>query len=338
MGKKTTIGGKVDSEKARNVIVKLDKFYQATQKGITLWNTLILPIFIGVFVTHLFNVYAANGKISWVVWTTVVIVLLIHVIFSVLQFQGSTMDTMLVEYQDKSKRFQDVKTKFDELKETYQRDMNYFSSQSHALRFTSEALSFAVGRVRNLESAGEELSEDDIDKMVHSLIWPLVVLREKLFEFKSGVLWNIALYTPQDDGNLVPVWRMHDKRIEVKNRAWPPGFGVVGLSYLHKTIKYYEDISKSTEAILSSTNDKETYKSIIAIPVIPCEDGSSSKNHSPVGVLVITSSEEAQFNLDRDAQFLQTHANLMAIFIEKLKTYSDHHPIENQLQEGGNNE
>ncbi|WP_210467798.1 GAF domain-containing protein [Vibrio crassostreae] len=314
----------MNTDKVRSLVVKLDKFYQVAQQVVALWNTLILPLLIGVFVTHLFNTLTAHKTIDNLVWVMVAIVTLIHILVMILQFKGSTIDTMLVEYQDKSRKLSEIKQEFETLKHSYTQDMGYFSSQSNALRITSEALSFAVGRLRNIELAGEELKSDDIDKMVHSLLWPLVVLREKLFSFDSGVLWNIALYTPQPNGDLAPVWRMHDKRIEVKNRVWSPGFGVVGLSYLHGTLKYYEDVSQNTEAIQTSSRDKETYKSIIAIPVIPCEDSSSNLNHNPVGVLVLTSSEECQFNLDRDARFLRTHANLMAIFIEKLRSYVEH--------------
>lgn len=315
----------MNTDKVRSLVVKLDKFYQVAQQGVALWNTLILPLLIGVFVTHLFNTLTANKSVDNLVWVMVAIVTLIHILVMILQFKGSTIDTMLVEYQDKSRKLSEIKQEFETLKHSYTKDMGYFSSQSNALRITSEALSFAVGRLRNIELAEEELKSDDIDKMVHSLLWPLVVLREKLFSFESGVLWNIALYTPQPNGDLAPVWRMHDKRIEVKNRVWPPGFGVVGLSYLHGTLKYYEDVSQNTEIVQTSSKDKETYKSIIAIPVIPCEDSSSNLNHNPVGVLVLTSSEECQFNLDRDAKFLRTHANLMAIFIEKLRSYKEHH-------------
>lgn len=325
----------MNTDKVRNLVIKLDKFYQTAQKGVAIWNTLILPLLIGIFVTHLFNVFANKQKIGIDVWVMAATVLIVHALVMVLQFKGSNIDTMLIEYQDKTSKLNEVKKEFEILKETYHQDMTHFSGQSHALRFTSEALSFAVGRLRNLELENKEVASSDIDKMVHSLLWPLVVLREKLFDFESGVLWNIALYTPRENGDLSPVWRMHDKRIEVKNRPWPPGFGVVGLSFLHRTIKYYEDISKTTEIVTDSSKDKETYKSIIAIPVIPCEDGSSDKQHNPIGVLVLTSNKENQFNLDRDAQFLQTHANLMAIFIEKLRTFSEHNPHREPTQVDG---
>ncbi|HDY7622195.1 TPA: GAF domain-containing protein, partial [Vibrio vulnificus] len=164
----------------------------------------------------------------------------------------------------------------------------------------------------------------------------LVVYREKLFNFQSGVLWNIALYGPNNDGDLIPIWRMCDERIQPRNRVWKPGFGVVGLSYLHKTIKYHEDISKGMDSEHNSEDDKETYKSIIAVPVVPCEDGSSSSDHRPSGVLLITSSAAEQFNLDRDASFLQIYANLVAILLEKIQTYTEHTLVDKT--EGGSYE
>ena len=321
----------MNTDKTKNVIKGLDKFHQIVLSGLALWNSLILPILIAIFVSYLFQVCSTpGGSVSWLVWIIALIMFILHMYIVYLQFKGSNIDTMLVEYQENSIKLQKIKSEFEEIKSLYKKDMSCFSSQSKALQITSEALSFAVGKVHNMESSTEIMSSEDIRKMVDSLIWPLVVLREKLFAFRSGILWNIALYTPQNDGRLSPVWRMNDKRIDVKNRPWAPGFGVVGLAFLHKTIKYYENIEKNSEVVLTTVTDRETYKSIIAVPVIPCEDSSSTLDHNPIGVLVITSSEESQFNLDRDAQFLQTHANLVAIFIEKLTTYLDHQPTEEE--------
>jgi GAF domain-containing protein len=233
------------------------------------------------------------------------------------------MDTMLTEYQSKDRKITEVAKEFGELKSHYSIDTQYFSSQRAATLCAVDSLSFAIGKIRNAEAQQTSLSNDDIKEMVHSLIWPLVVYREALFSFAAGTWWNIALYQPNKKGELVPEWRKCDARITVKNRSWKPGFGLVGISYLHKTIKYYADIKKNIDNDHNTVSDMETYRSIIAVPVIACEDSSNLLDHNPLGVFIITSSEPEQFNLDRDAVFLKIYANLMAILLEKVQTYSE---------------
>lgn len=317
------------TKKVTQVINTLASINKLAQSGVIFWNTLLLPALIAIFVTHLLDVQKADGSISLLVWFLALIVLLVHLFIVYLQYRGSTMDTMLVEYQDKDLKLNDVATKFNDVKNFYESDTKYFSSQRTATRFAVGSLSYAIGKIRNSESKSIHLNEEDIQAMVHSLIWPLVVYREQLFSFEAGTRWNIALYRPTENGDLVPKWRKCDERINPRNRSWKQGFGVVGMSYLHKTIKYYSDIKNNSDNDHNSESDLETYRSIIAVPIIPCEDSTSESDYSPSGVLLITSSEPDQFNLDRDATFLQIYANLMAILLEKVQTYSEH--VHNQV-------
>lgn len=325
------------SQKVSDVISSLARIYKLAQAGVIFWNSLILPLLIAIFVTHLLDVYKQdNGSVSNLVWLLVGLVTFLHFFVVYLQFRGSSMDTMLCEYQEKDAALKDIGGEFNELNSLYKADTQFFSSQRSATRFAVTSLSYAIGKIRNIEQDGGSAKPDEMAALLHSLIWPLVVYREKLFNFQSGVLWNIALYGPNNDGDLIPIWRMCDERIQPRNRSWKPGFGVVGLSYLHKTIKYHEDISKNMDSKHNSEADMETYRSIIAVPVVPCEDGSSSSEHKPSGVLLITSSAAEQFNLDRDASFLQTYANLVAILLEKIQTYTEHSLTKNT--KGGSNE
>ncbi|MDP3816612.1 GAF domain-containing protein [Pseudomonas sp.] len=309
------------SEKTTALLRKLVKINKAAQSWVIFWNTLLLPLLIAIFVTYLLN---NKGIVDLIVWALAGIVATIHISTIILQIKGSTLDTMLIEYQEKSQKLDEISKEFLDLKSFYETDASYFSTQRTATRFAVESLSYAVGKIRNSELQGTRLSDEDTHAMIHSLIWPIVVYREKLFSFPSGSLWNMALYQLNADGNLTPKWREYDKRIKPRNRDWKPGFGVVGMSYLHKTIKYYEDIQKHSDSDHNSTSDMETYRSIIAVPIIPCEDSSSVSDHEPSGVLVITSSEPEQFNLDRDAVFLNIYANLMAILLEKVQTHAEH--------------
>ena len=309
------------SEKVSKLISKLVRINEIAQSWAIFWNTLLLPVLIAIFVTHLLN---NQGKVEYTTWGLVAIIGVIHIFVIIFQYKGSKLDSMLVEYQEKSKNLEVISKEFNELTEHYQQDASYFSTQRTATRFAVESLSFAVGKISNSTLESKRLTDDDYDTMVRSLIWPLVVYRESLFSFATGSLWNMALYQINENGNLVPTWRECDSRISPKNRPWKPGFGVVGISYLHKSLKYYEDIKNNSDSDHNSNSDKETYRSIIAIPIIPCEDSSSNSDYEPLGVLIITSSEPEQFNLDRDAVFLNTYTNLIAILLEKFQTYLDH--------------
>ncbi|MBV1790270.1 GAF domain-containing protein [Marinobacterium sp. D7] len=313
------------SKKVSDVIDALVRINKLSQSGVIFWNTLLLPILIAVFVTYILELNKnPEGSVSKLIWFLVVIVTFIHLFVVYLQYRGSSIDTLLKEYQEKDKKLNEVARDFEELKSFYEMDVECFSSQQKAIRFAVNSLSYAIGKLRNLELESEKATVDEINEMVHSLIWPLVVYRENLFGFKAGVLWNIALYGLNADNELEPIWRKCDERIKPRNRTWKPGFGVAGMSFLHKSIKYYEDIKENAVNDDNTISDLETYRSIIAIPVIPCEDESSSDDFNPSGVLVITSSSESQFQLDRDADFLQIYANLLAVFLEKIQTYFEH--------------
>ncbi len=315
------------SKKSQEVLRALNSTHRLVQSATNIWYTLVLPLGIAVIVTYLLGVedFGKLSTLNWVMIGTVCItIIIIHVFAVSASIAASNTDTMLPEYNDIKQKLVEIEQEFKSIKELYDADSVTYTSQMDALRVTSEALSYAIGKIRNQETAHTKVTNDTMDEMIHSLLWPLVVFRERLFNFPQGSLWNIALYVLNKEGKLVPKWRMNDKRIQVQNRAWDPGFGVVGLSFLHKTIKYLGDDVEDQAFSKNSDHDKETYKSIIAVPVIPCEDKSSQTNHLPVGVLVLTSDQSLQFNLDRDAKFLQTHANLVAILIEKYRTYTEH--------------
>ena len=300
------------------VITQLNNINRLSQKGIIFWNTLILPICIAIFVTHLLEKASKSEGIGYSVWAIVLVVLILHCFVVIMQYRGSKLDTMITEYQEKTLLLREVRSEFKEFESLSKADLKNFSAQRSALRFAISSLSYAIGKLRNNINESKPTTTEEKKELMHSLIWPLVVYRESLFSFGSGTLWNIALYRLNSSGELVPEWRKNDERIATRNRAWKPGFGVVGMSFLHGKIKYIADISKNDDAH-TSTGDKEKYCSIIAIPIIPCEDSSSPDNHDPLGVLVLTSNQAEQFNLDRDAVFLQMYANLASILIEKFE-------------------
>lgn len=317
----------MSESKIHTVLSSVNSTYRIVQSAASFWNALILPILIAVFVTYLLGVkdFSSLKPIHWVlICISGLAVIGVHIFVSIIMVRSSATDTLLPEYTQTIRQLNEIEAEFEKLDTQYKTDSQTFKSQSHAMKVTSEALSYAIGSVRNQEAKGQVVTEDSMDQMISSLLWPLVVLREQLFDFKQGALWSIALYVPNTDGILVPKWRMNDNRIPVQNRPWAPGFGVVGLSYLHKKVKYFSGDVEDQSFSVTKPSDIESYKSIIAIPIIPCEDKSSNEDHLPVGVLVLTSDRTKQFNLDRDAMFLQTHANLVAILIEKYKTYSEH--------------
>ncbi|QYJ98124.1 GAF domain-containing protein [Shewanella alkalitolerans] len=314
-------------EKENKIISKLNNIVMILNRAVTTWNNLVLPLLIGVFLAYILDKKTKVDEIPTFVWIIVSIFIMIQFFVAIIQHKGSSFDTMIMEYRDKNAALTNIKNEFENLKTQYTKDSTCFYSQRTALRNAVNSLSYSIGLIRNVEAADREVTEEEFDTMLDSLVRPLHIFREKLFSLEAETLWNIAIYLPEIENNdeLVSVWRRHDDRIVPKNRTWKPGIGVVGESFVYKSIKYYEDISKiANNSGHNSRWDIETYKSIIAIPIVPCIDGSSEDDHKPLGVLIMTSSAAEQFNLDRDAHFLQTYANLIAILVEKLQTYFDH--------------
>ncbi len=115
--------------------------------------------------------------------------------------------------------------------------------------------------------------------------------------FRAESLWNFALFLYCEETDKLRVFfRKTDDRLAVRNRSWKPGWGHAGLSFIQRDLKISKDVSKSAELSKNNTGkDTENYKSIVSVPILNPNDTPDSDGY-PIGVLVITSSSENQFD------------------------------------------
>lgn len=187
------------------------------------------------------------------------------------------------------------------------------------------AIDECINELEKDSKEGKKIDHDALKKCFDKLFTPLVRHRNELFGYGSDAFYNFALYLiNENEQELFIAWRSHDNRLQVSNRKWRPGFGHVGLTYIHDEIKICHDISKSTE-LSSNTqvgSDQNKYKSFLSVPIRDnsFDEGKTKGTHRPIGVLVLTSNKESQFDFERDKIFILTVAKLVAMFFGKITT------------------
>lgn len=190
--------------------------------------------------------------------------------------------------------------------------------QKNCLHFTSLNVENAIQRLHDFEAV--IFSEDTEEQMKligesdtfndalralvveteRQLIWPLVSLRDELFNYQSDALYNIALYRYSLKDNLLHCKaRFCDDRITRRDRPWKPGLGHVGLAYVQGEIKFCNDVEISSELKTEKVDGKIIYRSFVSVPIT-----SVDKDMQDYGVLVLTSRHANQFDIDKDQIFL----------------------------------
>ncbi len=286
------------------------------------WTTLIAPIIIGAAITRAIptnNITIIEG-ICYVTFT------LIHRLCTIIICRSSSMHSL-------SREAEEIIEENNRLTKTLLPEAVQYSKTQQLQTITCYLATL------ELEQAIEELNKSKnltIKAFIETaeghfarILKPLTDSREQLFGYREGSLYNIALYIYSPETKLLHIrWRDCDKRLGQTNRSWQPGFGHVGLSFLHNEIKICPDISKSTELTNSYTEtDTKQYRSFLSVPISECQrttdnetDGSSQK---PFGVIVLTSATPEQFSLQRDKILMLTIAKLLSIYIDKLNSSGD---------------
>lgn len=278
------------------------------------WMTLVAPIVIAFVITDLFS--SEGASTSLVYWVLIAIFVMVHVLLSVLTFRASSKPSTTIEVDaliEDERRHNEIE--IPGLKGIYETAR----AQQLVTYLTTIALDECIAEAKK----GAITLSDALSKMLS----PLVGSREVLFRFGSDGLYNFALYVFDGESQeLKLAWRSHDNRIKTSNRSWKPGFGHVGLTYIHNEIKVCSDISKSTELGGGKPGDEKKYRSFLSTPIKVMDvAGDSSK---PAGVLVITSSKTNQFDFDRDKNFVLTLAKIVGLLIGELKKPSTQSSLE----------
>ncbi|MBY7957823.1 GAF domain-containing protein [Vibrio fluvialis] len=313
--------------------LKNQKIISAFTVAANIWMTLVAPVTVGIFISHWYSL-SENESLSGLAGFLTCVFLLTHIAAAIfLHWLTKKHQThgQLTELYD---QYDALVSKHNSLIKDANSLRDLRISQITALFLVSAELDKAIGEINAriiskipkiqgpLTKSDMEGNRDFLSNVIKmhldSMLWPLIVDKEELFGYKESSLFNIALYVYNPiTERLEVLCRFNDPRIEVQNRSWKPGIGHVGMTFLHKEIKYCPNIEKSTELSVKSKEDEKTYHSFISVPILACEDIESSDNH-PHGVLVLTSAHDEQFDLDRDFFFLHSIGKSLAVYLDKL--------------------
>lgn len=313
------------------------------------WATLIAPALIGMGISYLYSLSEGTTP-PGAIWFLFAIFAVIHLAFSYLVHQNNSKFTLYSEAislkEEYEKNMSDIRHELAVHKKGYKDLSNLFSNQITTLYIMSYVTDNAIGHINELEKSGETLTEDELEKLIErdlfSMIRPIILEREALFNYNSSSLYNVALYAYDELGGTLEVLvRDCDNRLKRRNRAWKPGHGHVGLAFLHKEVKICPDITMSSELVKDADvrEDETRYRSFISIPILRCEDdGNVDNGKLPFGVLVLTSADADQFVESRDLQFLSTIAKNLAIYLAAAETYRTHSVVSVPSKLGGSDE
>lgn len=286
----------------------------------TIWMTLVAPILVGMFISHYFSMQDGESlSTALKIFATVFIV--IHAWLSFLQIKSKKRNHTHVEVSDLYDKYNKQVAIYNKLRENYDYQTGLNISQRTVLYLISSELDKAIGELsKHISESPIPLVDGETalsEKHLNDLLWPLVVDKGNLFNYNESSLYNLALYVYDIESDKLNVkTRFHDERIAIQNRSWSPGMGHVGMAFLHKEIKCCPDIDLSTELRSKSEHDHKTYRSFISVPIIACEDNEHTET-KPHGVLVLTSANVKQFELQRDQMFLLTVSKLLSIYLDK---------------------
>lgn len=300
---------------------------------INLWNTIAAPALIAVFLNEIFNSIKDETLPSAFVFITSATFIVMHILFGFIIHRINKNHSMLIEHQELEGQLLQINNSFNNLRLKYIEDAKRYTAQVLALRESTETLDRSIGQLaitRKMETPS--IAIDDISDTITGFIWPLSILRERLFGEHPGEMWSYTIYFYDEDSDRLKIAaRLKDIRIKARDRHWKPGFGTVGLSFLHKEIKFIPDLEKQNTDGNNTTQDIEKYRCILALPILACEDmdGKSltpetlkTTEEKALGVLVLTSSRPDCYSLDRDSSFLLALTKVISIYLEKLESTS----------------
>jgi len=113
--------------------------------------------------------------------------------------------------------------------------------------------------------------------------------RNDLFGFRDGDRFNLMIYH-LDDRRLIAGARVHDPRIQPRNREWAIGEGHVGLAVKENTLLVSGDLRETGAwSPRRAPSDYENYVSAVSVPLY------FAATQKPDGVLIVTSSRLDHF-------------------------------------------
>ena len=292
----------------------------------SLWNALFAPIIIGLGVSYVFQKKDITNGISDFFFIACIMFFILHLILAWGAKYLDKKDDSTIELGELTKEYNDRVSEIEIIRERMVQEDKLSTTQKLVIYLTTLQVNSHIRKILIANKEKKLTLADfpiDTESFFSTVLGYLSRNRETLFSYKSESKFNIALYIYNKERNhLEVICRICDDRITKKNRAWKPGFGHVGLTYLHKELKICPDITKSNELKISNPADRKNYCSFLSVPILAYKQNSSEEDCK--GVLVLTSALPDQFSLERDRDFLLNLSSLIAIYSEVIyKMYVD---------------
>ncbi|AWB66448.1 hypothetical protein C2869_08420 [Saccharobesus litoralis] len=303
-----------------------------------IWTTLLAPILMGFGISYIWGLENVQNAEPFF-YAFGLIFLLVHLTVAYVVHQNNSkfsLYSQAVELeQEYSSSLSELRSELARYKHGVKTLSKLYSNQLTSLYIISFTTDQAIGLFQKLDNSFNGVKEKDfwdtVREHLNSIMMPIVIEREALFDFKSEDLFNVALYFyNEDDDRLFVVSRECDSRLPQRNRQWKPGHGHVGLSFLHKEAKICPDITLSHELAKSAedADDNRKYRSFISIPILRCDDNGDVNNGiNPLGVIVLTSAKVEQFIEARDLQFLTIISKFLAIYLSSVDSFITHNDL-----------
>lgn len=312
----------MDTQKIEKVLKKNRyinaKFASHFISAFSIWNTLLAPVLIGLGVSYLFQYKDDVTKISNLFFILCFFLIVLHLLFALaFNYLDKRSDTS-IELAEMSNIHNELVSDIETIKKRMHIANELNATQKLVIYLATLKVNSHIKDALNKKKENSFTEEDlnlHVGEFIETIIKYLSKNRETLFGYESKSRYNIALYVYNPENEKLEVAARHcDDRIERKDRPWKPGFGHVGLTYLHKELKICPNISKSSELKITSHADKLNYCSFISVPILTYREGNT--DNDCLGVLVLTSALPEQFLLSRDKDFLQNISAIIAIYID----------------------
>lgn len=321
----------MDQERIESVLKK-NKYINSKFTGyfistFSIWNTCFAPIIIGLGVSYVFLFKDDLSKLHPSFFIFCFVFLVVHFSLSVgFHYLDKRSDTT-IELSELVKKYNSISDDIEKIYERMHLSTSLTATQKLVIYLTTLKVNSHIRDMihgKRDGSLSEETMDNKLQDFFDTILSYLSIHREVLFSFVSESRYNIALYIYDNRNQELQVAsRRCDDRIIRKDRSWKPGFGHVGLTHLHKELKICPDITKSNELKITNPSDKRNYCSFISVPILTYNE--SNSDNECLGVLVLTSAQPEQFSLERDKDFLQNIASLIAVYLDvAIEIYTNH--------------
>lgn len=286
--------------------------------------TVVFPILIGILSSAtstdngtLFSIPPDGVSIAFA------IVILLQVAFVlILRLYWKNAPT----YYDFTELENDYESKVENISDRFERTRKNLNSMLQ-MQEASRYASMALGNVESL-AAEDGDGTNDLQQGIALVLDSCVSFRAEIFGFQAKTLYNFAVYLYNETDDVLRLaWRECDSRINRQDRDWHPRDGHVGTCFANRRELFSNNVLESDELSHDDPEDEQKYVSMVSIPIFPSGDfpddrvaaTSRNQNTKPIGVFIVTSSKEEQFNRSLHKTFLLSLSYHLSFVIERIR-------------------